>query len=129
MHALTTKTVLYVEDNPVNRVLVEAIFESRPRTRLVTVSCGGVGLEFAKQHRPDLILLDLNLPDMDGEEYLAELRGDPSTADLCVVIVSADAVNNRREHCLRLGVADYITKPFDLLHFEQMVDRCLGMAE
>ena len=65
------KTILYVEDNAVNVYLVQAIFDEHAGIHLLTATSGKMGLEFAQKQRPDLILLDLNLPDMDGEEFLA----------------------------------------------------------
>lgn len=121
------KTVLYVEDNLVNVYLVQAIFEARANIDLLTAIDGVTGLDFARQHHPDLILLDLNLPDMDGEGYLKQLRAEASTAKIPVIIVSADALHDHRHHCLGLGVVDYITKPFDLNEFEAIVDRTLGI--
>lgn len=128
MSASETKTVLYVEDNPINIFLVQAIFESRDHVRLLTAMRGAIGLDVARQHHPDLILLDLNLPDMDGAEYLQALRADQATAQIPVVIVSGDSVYEQHQHFSDLGVLDFITKPFDISQFETTVDRCLNIA-
>ena len=129
MSADATKTVLYVEDNAVNICLVEAIFAERAHIQLLTATTGKMGLELAQQHHPGLILLDLNLPDMDGAEFLTRLRAIASIAAIPIVIVSADAVIDQRTLLVDLKVADYITKPFDIDQFERVVDRHLrGMA-
>src|SRR5687768_1440283 len=104
VNASETKTVLYVEDNPINVFLVQAIFEMRDQVRLITAINGNIGLELAQRHQPHLILLDLNLPDMDGEQYLNQLRADEATAKIPVVIVSGDAMNEQQRHFLNLGV-------------------------
>ena len=119
------KTVLYVEDNAVNIYLVQAIFAERTNLRLLTATSGKQGLELAWQERPDLILLDLNLPDMGGEAFLTTLRTIPAVAAIPVVIVSADAMEDQRTHFLGLNVADYVTKPFDIDQFERVVNRHL----
>ena len=126
MNSSQSKTVLYIEDNPVNAYLMQAIFDSRPNVRLQVLTHGQAGLDFAAQHRPDLILLDMNLPDMDGEEFLRHLRADEGSAKIPVVVVSADAMGEHRGLCQSLGIADYITKPFDLDQFEKIVNRYLN---
>jgi CheY-like chemotaxis protein len=120
------KTVLYVEDNRANVLLVQAIFESSPTVQLLTATHGSSGLDLARRQVPDLILLDLNLPDMDGEEFLKKLRAAPATAEIPVVIISADATSKQLNHYRQLGVQDYITKPFDLSLFEEVVGQYLG---
>jgi CheY-like chemotaxis protein len=120
------KTVLYVEDHPVNTLLVEAIFASRPDVRLLTTTLGATGLDMAQQHRPDLILLDLHLPDMTGDVFMRKLRTLEAAANVPVIIVSADALHERQTHLRDLGVAEYITKPFDLSDFERKLDLYLG---
>jgi CheY-like chemotaxis protein len=108
------KKVLYVEDNPVNVFLVQAIFEPRPEIKLFIAPSGSVGLELAQQQRPNLILLDMNLPDMDGVEFLRKLRAEPTIAMIPVVVVSADNLSEQRTQCREFAVADYVSKPFDL---------------
>lgn len=125
MNPSAAKTILSVEDNAVNAFLVEAIFAEQAGVRLVTARNGEMGLELAQSQRPDLILLDLNLPDMDGEEFLAKLRALEATAAIPVIIVSADALEDQRSRMLHLRVADYVTKPFDVGHFERVVERHL----
>ena len=120
------KTVLYIEDNPVNLFLVQAVFAPRADVDLVTAADGQQGLELARRYRPRLILLDLHLPDMDGEEFLERLRADPSIADLAVVIVSAENPEEEHRDLSQFGIIGYVTKPLDLGPFEQLVYRHLG---
>lgn len=125
MNPSDPKTILYVEDCAVNAYLVKAIFDEHAGVQLLTATTGNMGLELAKTHRPDLILLDLNLPDMDGEEFLRKLRAVEAIAAIPIVIVSADAMEDQRKRFLNLKVADYVTKPFDIAHFERVVERHL----
>ncbi|MPY95668.1 MAG: response regulator [Acidimicrobiia bacterium] len=117
--------VLYVEDNLPNLRLVERILARRPGVTLLSAMQGNVGLELAAEHHPDLVLLDLNLPDRPGAEVLAALRSDPRTADVPVVVVSADATPGQLDRLLRAGASDYLTKPFDVHRFLDLVDDLL----
>jgi CheY-like chemotaxis protein len=117
--------VLQIEDNPSNFAVVEAILEQRPQVSLMTAIQGRIGLELAQQHRPDLILLDLHLPDLRGDEVLRRLKGDPATRAIPVVMVSADATHGQAERLLAAGAHAYITKPIDLRRFLQLVDDVL----
>jgi len=120
------KTILYVEDNAVNLYLVEAIFVAKPHYHLLTATQASVGLELARTQHPDLILLDLNLPDMNGAEFLQKLRADEATAQIPVVVISADAIAEQRGQLQKYGIKAYITKPFDLSALEEEVDRQVG---
>ncbi len=107
-------TVLCVEDNVANLRLVERILRHRDNTRLLTAMTGSLGLELAKANLPDLVMLDLNLPDENGDDVLRELRSDPRTADLVVAIVSADASPGKIQRLLSQGADHYLTKPIDV---------------
>ena len=107
----TAKRVLYVEDMVANVRLVEQIFKRRPDVILTAVPLGRSAVEFARQHRPDLVLLDLHLPDIDGEEVLRRLRADPATCDLPVIVLSADATARQPERLIAAGASAYLTKP------------------
>ena len=120
--ARSEKTVLHVEDNLSNLRLVEQVVLQRPEVRLIAAIQGRLGLELAREHRPDLILLDLHLPDMKGEEVLAELQSDPQTRDIPVTIVSADATAGLVERLKVAGARGLMTKPLDVEAFLDMLD-------
>jgi CheY-like chemotaxis protein len=114
--------VLYIEDDPVNFTLVERILEFRPALTLMHARSGQSGVDLAQAHRPKLILLDLNLPDMHGSEVLRLLQHDPATAQVPVVVLSADATPSQIERLLKAGARNYLTKPFDIDPFLAVVD-------
>jgi PAS domain S-box-containing protein len=116
------RTVLYVEDNPSNIKLVEAILAARPEVKLIVATQGSLAIELAREHRPALILLDLNLPDISGEEVLRRLRADARTAETPVVITSADATRGHVARLRRAGADDYVTKPFSIERFLAVID-------
>ena len=120
------RTVLYVEDNLSNLQLIERIIAHRPNVRLLTAMQGRMGIDLAREHRPDLVLLDLHLPDMNGEEALRRLRSEPETEAMDVVIVSADATAGRIRRLLETGADDYLTKPLDVSKFFEILDRSLA---
>jgi PAS domain S-box-containing protein len=115
--------VLYLEDNLSNLQLVQHVFHARPNIELVPAMQAQIGLELARTKAPDLLLLDLNLPDLSGEEVLRQLQADPATADIPTVIMSADAEPNRIAALRALGIADYLTKPIDVTALLHLVDR------
>jgi PAS domain S-box-containing protein len=117
-----TRTVLYVEDNLSNLKLMERVLARKPGIRLVSAMQGSLGVTLARDHLPDLILLDLNLPDMRGEEVLARLHADPATAEVPIVVISADATPGQRARLVDAGASDFITKPFDVDRLLQIVD-------
>lgn len=121
--AFRETALLYIEDNLANLSLVETILLSRPGWRVLPALQGQLGVELAREHRPDVILLDLHLPDLAGDEVLRRLRGDPRTADLPIVIVSADATPSSVERLRVLGADAYLTKPLDVDEFLRVVDR------
>jgi PAS domain S-box-containing protein len=118
-------TLLYVEDNLANLSLVEAILLSRPGWRTVAALQGQLGVELAREHVPDLVLLDLHLPDIPGEEVLRRLRADARTAGIPVVVVSADATPGSLERLRAAGADAYLTKPLDVDEFLAAIDRFL----
>jgi CheY-like chemotaxis protein len=122
------RTVLYVEDMVENLRLVEQILSQRPSVTVQAAMLGGVALDLASQHRPDVILLDLNLPDMAGEAVLAELRASPATCDIPVVILSADATQRRADQARAEGIQAYLTKPIDVQGLLQALDTILDEA-
>ena len=118
--------VLYIEDDPVNFTLVERILEFRPALKLMHARSGGSGVELAQAYRPRLILLDLNLPDMHGSEVLRQLQRQPATAEVPVVVLSADATPSQIERLLTAGARNYLTKPFDIDPFLAVVDEMVA---
>jgi signal transduction histidine kinase len=107
-------SVLYIEDDEVNVVLMEQLFRTQPAWRLRCAATGVEGLTEAVRQRPDVILLDMNLPDMSGIDVFKRLRADPRTSDIRCVAVSADAVPVHISRVHALGFDDYWTKPLDL---------------
>ncbi len=124
--AATAGTVLYVEDNLANVRLVERVLQRRPRIILLPAAQGRLGLDLAREHRPDLILLDSHLPDVPGAEVLRRLREEPRTARIPVVMVSADATPGEIRRLLEAGAEAYLTKPLDVRQFLDVVDRLLA---
>jgi len=106
--------VLVIEDNAMNSRLLTRIFEECPQIELVTTMQGRLGLELAEKHPPSAILLDLHLPDMQGQDVLAELRANPILRDVPVIILTADAFTDRSQSLLEAGAFRYLTKPFIL---------------
>ena len=116
-------TILYIEDNVANAELVEEILsDHRPAINIITAGSGKSGLQIATDLKPDLILLDLDLPDLHGSEVLEMLQADQATKVIPVVIISADAMPLQVEKLMMSGAKDYLTKPLDVLGFLQMVD-------
>jgi len=108
------KTVLYIEDDPANIFLVEQIFERRRDLRLLTAnSCHG-GIMMAQDFHPDLIIMDIELPDLNGFDALKILRNDPKTHQVPIVALTSDAFPEQIEKGINAGFCNYITKPFKI---------------
>jgi len=110
-HYRQPRTVLYIEDVPDNLELIRNVIRRRPDVTFLSAMLGEAGLNLAREHRPDLILLDLHLPDINGEEVLRRLRAHPQTADIPVVILTADVATGQTNTTLVESVAAYLTKP------------------
>ena len=110
----TRFTVLYVEDNPANVELVQETLKLDPRIQLEIATDGESGLVAAGKLKPDLILLDINLPGLDGYEVVKRLRADPQLAGIPCIALSANAMTNDIGRARAAGFTDYITKPFDI---------------
>lgn len=121
----TGGTVLYVEDNPANVRLVERVLSRRPGVRLLHAATGEAGCQLARDARPDLILLDLHLPDICGEEVLHTLMADPGTCGIPVCMLSADVIAGQSERLLGLGAVAYLSKPLELRQLLELVDQRL----
>jgi signal transduction histidine kinase/ActR/RegA family two-component response regulator len=119
-------TVLYIDDQELNLRLVERLLASRPQYRLLKAPLGQTGLNLAREQQPDLILLDLNLPDMTGDEVLHRLKSDPAIRHIPVVMVSAEVMSNRIEQLLYFGASGYLTKPYKLDEFLRVIENTLA---
>jgi CheY-like chemotaxis protein len=106
--------IVYIEDNLSNLKLVERILDRLPGVRLIPAMQGELGIDLARRHLPDLILLDLHLPDLHGREVLRRLRRDPATAAIPVVVLSSDATEGQIKRLRADGAAGYLTKPIDV---------------
>ncbi|MES2582305.1 MAG: PAS domain S-box protein [Pseudomonadota bacterium] len=121
-------TVLYVEDNPANLMLVEALIERRSDIRLLTARSGPSGIEIARTVRPDVILMDINLPGMSGTKALAILTADPATAHIPVIAISANAMPSDIAKGLAAGFFRYLTKPIRVDQFMETLDEVLTLG-
>ncbi|MCX6175553.1 MAG: response regulator [Ignavibacteriales bacterium] len=118
-----SKTILYIEDNLSNIQLIEQILEThRPTIRLITNMYGKNAVQFAIDYKPDLILLDLSLPDIHGSEVIKLLQAEPRTAEIPIIILSAYAMSRQIEILLATGAKDYLIKPIDVVQFLKVVD-------
>ncbi len=120
------RTVLYVEDVASNVKLVEQILRRRPEITLVSTARGESALALAKEHQPDLVLLDLHLPDIPGEEVLARLRADEETDAIPVIVLSADATSAHRRDLMAAGADEYLTKPIGVRELLDLMDERFG---
>src|SRR5207302_9781210 len=119
-------TVLYIEDNLSNLELMKAILAFRPGITLLSAMQGTLGLTLAREHVPDLILLDLNLPDMHGDAVLARLRQDAATRAVPVAVISADATPAQQQRTLAAGACAYLTKPLDVKRLFDLLEELLA---
>ena len=120
-----TSTVLCIEDDVASVQLVERLLLQRPNVRLVTALRGSIGVQLARQFRPQLILLDVHLSDMHGYDVLQRLRADSRTSDIPVAVLSADATAWQRRRFRNAGVYNYLAKPLDLQQLLQVLDTYL----
>jgi len=120
--------VLYVEDNPANMRLVEQLLKTFPDIELVGAETAEDGLEMAQKDVPDLVLMDINLPGMNGYEALDELKKIEKTKDVPVVAISANALASDVEKGINAGFSDYITKPINLQAFFTTIKKHLNIS-
>ena len=123
------RTLLYVEDNPANLMLVEDLIARRPDIRLLSARDGSRGIEIARASRPDVILMDINLPGISGLTALRILAEDPATAQIPVIALSANAIPRDIEKGLEAGFFRYLTKPIKVNEFMDTLDVTLKFAK
>ena len=123
------RTLLYVEDNPANLELVEQLIARRPELRLLTAANGNLGIEFARIHQPEAILMDINLPGISGIDAMKILRADPSTGHIPIIALSANALPRDIEKGLEAGFFNYLTKPIKVNQFMDALDVALTFSQ
>jgi CheY-like chemotaxis protein len=123
------RTLLYVEDNPANLMLVEDLIARRPDLRLLSAADGNIGIEFARAYLPEVILMDINLPGISGIQALKILRADPATAHIPVIALSANAIPRDVKKGLEAGFFRYLTKPIKVNEFMDTLDVALKFAK
>lgn len=116
---------LYIEDDLANRALLRAALERVAGFSVINIEEGKEGIDAVRVFKPDVILVDLNLGRMTGEEVIAALKLDPDTKHIPVIALTGDMSPRRRQILLAMGVADYIVKPFDLTDLTMRVKRTL----
>jgi signal transduction histidine kinase/CheY-like chemotaxis protein len=122
-------TLLYLEDNPANMMLIEQIIAEHPHLRMLSARDGNLGIALARVHLPDVILMDINLPGINGIEVLNILREDPATSHIPVIALSAKAMPRDIEKGLEAGFFRYLTKPIKVNDFMNALDDALKFAE
>jgi len=128
-HAASLRTLLYVEDNQANMQLVEQLIDRRTDMRLLRAGNGTSGIALARIHLPDVILMDINLPGISGINALKILREDPSTANIPVLAISANAMPRDIKKGMDAGFVRYLTKPIKVNEFLEALDMALKLAE
>lgn len=123
------RKLLYVEDNPANLKLIEELLSFRSDLWLLTAANGNLGVELARAHLPDVILMDINLPGMNGNDAMVILRDDPKTAHIPVIALTANAMPREIEKGIALGFFRYLTKPINIDEFLIALDSALDLAK
>jgi CheY-like chemotaxis protein len=116
------RTLLYIEPNAANFLLVKKLIEVRSNFKLLKAVNGYQGVQKACSHMPDLILLDINLPDINGIEVMKLLRENPETAHIPVIVLSSDAYQEQIEEGLKAGCIRYLTKPYKINDLMDAID-------
>jgi len=122
------RSVLYVEDNPANLALVEQLIANRSDLHLLSATDGDRGIELARIYRPQVILMDINLPGISGLAVMNTLRADPLTAAIPIIAVSANAMPQDIAKAIDAGFFDYLTKPIRVNLFFETLDRAMDCA-
>ena len=118
-------TLLYIEDDLANYYLLERILAPRKDIKLLSALQGRLGLELAREHQPDLLLLDLNLPDMSGEQLLRILKDNPLTASIPVIAITGEVASDRSKLLLQLGALDILNKPYKVQELLSLLETML----
>ncbi len=118
--------IVYVEDNPVNVMILDELVQQRPGLSLQSAQTGQAGLALIRQAKPDLVLLDMQLPDLSGSEVFQALRADPEIAGIPVIALSANALPADIASAKRAGFTDYWTKPLDFRVFHTAIETMFG---
>jgi len=121
------KKILIVDDNENNRLLMSDILQYRGY-EILEAEDGGKGVSMACELKPDLILLDMQMPGIDGFAAAKMLKSDPLTKDIKVIVVTSFAMKGDREKIIALGVDDYVAKPIDTRQFPVLVEKHIGPA-
>src|SRR6202012_739580 len=119
----------YIEDNFSNLMLVEELLKGESKVELLTAMQGRIGLELARKHAPDLILLDLHLPDLPGWDVLEQLQANDATRHIPVIVVSADATRQQIDRLRAGGARGYVTKPINVTEFMGVLSSSLNGEE
>ncbi len=122
------RLVVYLEDSPDNLRLVQWVLETTGRFTVVGAADGLAGLDLVRERRPALVLLDLDLPLLDGLGVARRLRADPDLRQIPIIAVSACVMRSERERSLDAGCMAFVEKPFDVLAFRETVEECLRRA-
>jgi CheY-like chemotaxis protein len=117
------RKILYVEDNLSNVTLIEHMLREQPEIQLITAMQGQLALDLARKHSPDVILLDLHLPDLPGWDVLSQLQREETTRHIPVVIISADATSGQIERLMAAGAHAYLTKPIQIPEFFEIIEK------
>jgi CheY-like chemotaxis protein len=124
----TLRTLLYVEDNPANLKLIQQLIARRSNIRLLSARDGNMGIQLARTHQPEVILMDINLPGISGVEALKILREDPATEHIPVIALSANAMPRDIQKGLQAGFFRYLTKPIRVDEFMDTLEVALEFA-
>lgn len=117
-----TKTVLVVEDDPGNRMLMETLLDEEGYAVLVS-STGEDAMDLARAHRPGIILMDINLPKVDGRVRIREFKADPALSSIPIIAVTTQVMRGDEESVRASGCDEYLSKPFDVGHLLALVER------
>jgi len=128
-HGTAQHTVLYIEDNPANIKLVAQILGRRSHIHLLTAHTPELGIELALARHPKLILLDINMPGMDGYQVLEIFKADATLQQIPIIAITANAMPRDIERGMAAGFVEYLTKPLDVMKFHAMIDRLLSVKQ